>query len=115
MQLLISAILSVMSGVLLFLLKELLKDNRRLRDERKKENEEREAALKEGMVCLLRVYLIESHAKYMALGEISTHGYENFEAMYEAYSKLGGNGLVTHMWEDIQELRIKTGGKRNGT
>lgn len=115
MQALINVILSVVSGVLLYLLNDLLKDNKRLRAERKDENEKRESALKEGMVCLLRVDLIEAHAKYMALGEISTHGYENFEAMYEAYSKLGGNGLVTHMWEDIQELRIKTGGKKNGT
>lgn len=115
MQSFINVILSIISGLLLYIIKDLLKDNKRLRAERKDENEKRESALKEGMVCLLRVDLIDAHAKYMALGEISTHGYENFEAMYEAYSKLGGNGLVTHMWEDIQELRIKTGGKRNGT
>lgn len=114
MQAVVNVILSIISGLLLWLIKDLLKDNMRLRAERKGENMEREAGLKEGMVCLLRVSLIDDHTKYMGLGEISTHGYENFQAMYEAYSKLGGNGLVTHMWEDIQELRIKTGGKRNG-
>lgn len=115
MQLLINVILSVISGLLLYIIKDLLDDNKHLRAERKKDNEARESALEEGMVCILRVNLIEAHAKYMAMGEISTHGYENFEDMYNAYRKLGGNGLVTHMWEDIQELRIKTGGKRNGT
>lgn len=115
MQLLINVILSIVSGLLLFLLKELYKDNKRLRAARKEGNQEREAGMKEGMVCILRVNLIDAHTKYMGAGEITTHGYENFEDMYHAYQKLGGNGLVTHMWEDIQELRIKTGGKKDGT
>lgn len=103
----ISVVLSVTAGLLLYIIKELLKDNRRLREERKAENIERETGLKEGMVCLLRIYLIDAHTKYMAAGEISTHGYENFDSMYKAYQKLGGNGLVTHMYDDIQELRFK--------
>lgn len=107
MEWVVSGCMTFLSGVLLFIVKDLLRDNKRLREERKAENIDREAGLKEGMVCLLRIYLIDAHTKYMAAGEISTHGYENFDAMYKAYQKLGGNGLVTHMYDDIQELRFK--------
>lgn len=107
MEWLLSCLMTLFSGLLLYIIKDLLNDNKRLREERKAENIERESGLKEGMVCLLRICLIDAHMKYMTAGEISTHGYENFDAMYNAYHKLGGNGLVTHMYDDIQELRFK--------
>jgi hypothetical protein len=27
--------------------------------------------------------------------------------MYEAYHRLGGNGMVTHMYEEIRKLEIR--------
>lgn len=62
-----------------------------------------------GTMLLLRVQLIEYHDKYMALGHIPSYAYENFCEMYEAYHKLGGNGMITHMFEEIKELEIKKG------
>ena len=47
-------------------------------------------------MLLLRVQLIEYHDKYMRLGEIPSYAYENFNEMYDAYHKLGGNGMVTN-------------------
>lgn len=66
-----------------------------------------------GTMLLLRVQLIEYHDKYMKLGEIPSYAYENFEEMYEAYHKLGGNGMITKMKEEIEELHLGKGGKRN--
>ena len=66
-----------------------------------------------GTMLLLRVQLIEYHDKYMKLGEIPSYAYENFEEMYEAYHKLGGNGMSTKMKEEIEELHLGRGGKRN--
>ena len=37
----------------------------------------------------------------------STYAYENFMEMYEAYHELGGNGMITKMYEEIQELHLK--------
>lgn len=64
-----------------------------------------------GTMLLLRVQLIEYHSKYMALGEIPTYAYQNFVEMYEAYHELGGNGMVTKMFEEINELHLKTRNK----
>ena len=35
------------------------------------------------------------------------HTYQNFCEMYEAYHALGGNGMITKMKQEIDELHIK--------
>ena len=60
-----------------------------------------------GTMLLLRVQLIEYHDKYMALKEIPSYAYQNFMEMYEAYHLLGGNGMVTKMKNEIEELHLK--------
>ena len=72
----------------------------------KRQKKDRDANSK-GTMLLLRVTLIEYHDKYMALGKIPSYAYENFDDMYESYHELGGNGMVTHMYEDIKKLEIK--------
>lgn len=89
-------ILSTVLGYIVWLLKNQKKD----RDANGK-----------GTMLLLRVQLIEYHDKYMSLGEIPSYAYENFCEMYEAYHALGGNGMITKMYEEIQALHLKKGGK----
>lgn len=60
-----------------------------------------------GTMLLLRVQLIEYHDKYMSLGHIPSYAYDNFCEMYEAYHSLGGNGMITHMYEEVKELEIR--------
>lgn len=60
-----------------------------------------------GTMLLLRVQMIEYHDKYIALGYIPSYAYQNFCEMYEAYHALGGNGMITKMYEEIQELHIR--------
>ena len=64
-----------------------------------------------GTMLLLRVQLIEYHDKYVKLGEIPSYAYDNFVEMYNAYHALGGNGMVTKMYHEIEELHLKNGGK----
>lgn len=65
-----------------------------------------------GTMLLLRVQLIEYHDKYMKLGGIPSYAYDNFVEMYNAYHTLGGNGMVTKMYNEIQALHLgKAGGK----
>ena len=76
----------------------------------KKQKRDRDANSK-GTMLLLRVQLIEYHDKYMRIGEIPSYAYENFNEMYDAYHKLGGNGMVTEMKQEIEELHLKKKGQ----
>lgn len=64
-----------------------------------------------GTMLLLRVQLIEYHDKYTAIGHIPSYVYENFCEMYEAYHTLGGNGMITKMKREIDELHLKKKGE----
>lgn len=72
----------------------------------KEQKKERDANAK-GTMLLLRVQLIEYHDKYMKLQEIPSYAYDNFVEMYEAYHALGGNGMVTKMYNEIKSLHLK--------
>jgi hypothetical protein len=76
----------------------------------KKQKKDRDANSK-GTMLLLRVQLIEYHDKYTILGSIPSYAYENFCEMYEAYHELGGNGMITKMKEEIDELHLKRKGE----
>ena len=76
----------------------------------KKQKKDRDANSK-GTMLLLRVHLIEYHEKYMQMGEISLYAYQNFCEMYKAYHALGGNGMVTKMKNEIDELHIRKKGR----
>lgn len=72
----------------------------------KNQKKDRDANSK-GTMLLLRVQLIEYHTKYMMLQEIPSHAYENFCEMYDAYHALGGNGMITKMKREIDELHLR--------
>ena len=71
-----------------------------------KQKKDRDANSK-GTMLLLRVQLIEYHDKYMMLDSIPSYAFENFCEMYSAYHELGGNGMITKMKEEIDELHLK--------
>lgn len=78
----------------------------------KNQKKDRDANSK-GTMLLLRVQLIEYHDKYMRLGSIPSYAYENFCEMYNAYHKLGGNGMITKMMHEIEELHLREKGEQN--
>ena len=97
-------VLSILLGYIVWLLKEQKKRQQKDAIERNKriadENEKRDAN-SAGTMLLLRVQLIEYHDRYMKIGSIPSYAYENFCQMYEAYHRLGGNGMVEKMHEEI--------------
>lgn len=102
-----SAISSFVVTMLIFMLQSSMKENRRLREEKERKENERNNALDDGVRCLLRAKLIEYHAKYTKQGYITTHGLENGQLMYKAYKGLGGNGLIDQIDEEIKHLPVK--------
>lgn len=90
--LLIEVALPIVLGYVVCLLKERKKDR---------------GALEKGMMLLLRAKLIEYHKEWTDRGYITTHGIQNFLEMYEVYHSLGGNGMVTHLKEEVEKLEVK--------
>lgn len=107
MNYIITIMTSVASAMLVFILQSVIRENSRLKREQEEKHNQEEAALKDGVLCLLRVKMIEYHAKYMELGYISSNAFQNWMLMYKAYKALGGNGMIEHMKEEIEELHIK--------
>lgn len=98
----IAVAVSVVSGSLIFLIENLIKENQQLKNAKK----DSEKAVSDGVMTLLKIQLIEYHDKYMKDGKIPSYVYDNFDEMYNAYEALGGNGMVKHMKDDIDKLRV---------
>lgn len=71
-----------------------------------KEQAKIRSANSEGTKCLLRVKLIEYHDKYMEKKAIPSYALKNWVEMYEAYKRLGGNGMIEGMDKEVHALRI---------
>lgn len=76
----------------------------------KRQKKDRDANSR-GTMLLLRVQIIEYHDKYVREGKIPSYAYENFDEMYQAYHELGGNGMITKMYEEVQELHLREKGE----
>lgn len=103
----VTILTSVASAMLVFILQSVIKENRALKQEKEKSTAQQDKAIREGIVCLLRIQLIEYHAKYTEKGSITTHAFQNWSDAYQAYHDLGGNGMIDHLKEEIDELHVK--------
>ena len=104
---LITGVVSLATAMLTFILQSVIKENHRLKQEKEEKEATRSSAIEEGIVCLLRVKLIELHTMHMREGTISAQEYQNWMLMYKAYKALGGNGMIDHMKAEVEELPIK--------
>ena len=109
-------VLSALLGYIVWMLKE-QKEQKKIDIKERNERIEAERKLREnnskGTMLLLRVQLIEYHNKYIKLGDIPSYAYETFWKMYDAYHALGGNGMITKMKNEIEELHLKKRGREN--
>ena len=64
----------------------------------------RQKALSDGVQSLLRNQIIEYHDKYTAKGFCPIYAKEAARRCYEAYHALGGNGVITTLYNDIMAL-----------
>ncbi len=60
--------------------------------------------LKTGMIALLRNEIVRMYENYIALGYCPSYMKENVNNMYESYHKLGCNGMITTMVNDLFKL-----------
>lgn len=65
---------------------------------------EEQEAIKLGMQALLRDRIISAYNHYMDKGFCPIYARENVRRLYEQYHNLGGNGTVTHLVEELEEL-----------
>lgn len=63
-----------------------------------------ENALKHGMQSLLRSDIIKLHDKFMEKGYAPIYAKEAMEKSYIAYHNLGGNGVMTNLYDEMMEL-----------
>lgn len=61
-------------------------------------------ALQEGVLSLLRSELITSGEKAIREGEIKVYKKDAYSKLYKAYHELGGNGSITHIYNDVMDL-----------
>lgn len=60
--------------------------------------------IKKGMISLLRNEIVRIYEKYTKLGYCPSYMKENINEMYDSYHKLGGNGMVTAMVDELYKL-----------
>ena len=63
-----------------------------------------------GTMILLRIQMIQYHAKCMERGFITKHGLQNFLEMYDIYHNLEGNGFVERLRKDLKALPFQEPG-----
>lgn len=61
-------------------------------------------ATRAGLRALLRTGIIEIYNDHMHKEYIPIYDMESVTHMYEAYHKLGGNGTVTKLYKELQQL-----------
>lgn len=61
-------------------------------------------SIKEGVLSLLRLMIIQHHDKYIDQGYCSINEKDIIEKAYTAYHNLGGNGAITNYYNQIMSL-----------
>lgn len=68
------------------------------------------AAIKDGLVALLRDKIIQSDVKFTEQGSIARISQkDNIQMLYASYHRLGGNGIVTQSYKHIMDMPISDG------
>lgn len=107
MNYIVDLVLGIISAILIFMLQSKIRENKQLKKENSEANKKREKALEDGVVCILRKHLMDEHETWVGKGFITSKALESGLLMYKAYKTLGGNGMIDHMEEEIQELPIR--------
>ena len=107
MDYVLTIVVSVVAGILLFMLKQKINENKELKRQRDEAEAVRSKAIMNGVVCILRKHLMDEHEIWTARGYITSKALESGLLMYKAYKDLGGNGMIDHMEEEIQALPIR--------
>ena len=69
--------------------------------------------LRNGMISLLRNELVRIYDHQSELGYCPSYMKENVKDLYESYHKLGGNGMITTIVNNLYELPNQAEGEKN--
>jgi hypothetical protein len=77
-----------------------------LKSQKKKDTdrEEKQKALSEGIMMILRYMLQRYHGEYMIQKKISYSQYQNWKDIFGVYRTLGGNSIAIEWDHEIDEL-----------
>lgn len=92
----ISITTSVLSGLLLYFIKE----NVQLKKKYKKETQEKQKNEDELLLGVARILLIDKMQKALDRGYTTQAEYEVIDELYKPYIKSGGNEVVKHLFDD---------------
>jgi hypothetical protein len=106
MEYVITILVSLVSGVLVFILQSVIRENRDLKRKKDAETESITAALQNGVRQLLSVRLEELYDQYADTDTIPRRAYDRWMKLHSAYKGLRGNGTFDHMKEEIEEKHI---------
>lgn len=62
----------------------------------------------EGQKCQLRTAMLSTFYKCQEKQEIRQYERENFDKLYHAYKKLGGNSFVDDIYKEIRSYEVTT-------
>jgi hypothetical protein len=105
---LITILVTIVSGVLVFILQTVIRENRDLKRKKDEETVTREKALENGVRQLLSVQLEELYDQFAESDTIFRRAYDRWMKLHAAYKGLHGNGTFDHMKEEIEEKHIVT-------
>lgn len=98
--------ISVVTGILIFILQHYIKENIELKKEKALREQQRESALETGVRQLLSVLLEEMYDKYAESPTIPRRAYTRWMKMHDAYKGLHGNGTFDHMKAELGEKHV---------
>lgn len=106
-QLIINTAITSVGTIAVYIAQNLWRENRALKNDRREESKREQAIVRDALCCILRKELIADHDKYVEREEIPSYAYDNYCLMYDAYHALNGNGMITGMKEEVDELPIR--------
>lgn len=106
MEYLATILCSITSGVLVFILQLVIRENRDLKKKKDVEVEEETKALQNGVRQLLCVRLEEIYDQFADTDTMPRRTYDRWMKLHAAYKGLHGNGTFDHMKEEIEEKHI---------
>jgi len=74
---------------------------------KKKEDKDKDEAIAEGMVCLLRKQLYEYYGTYEFQESIPAAEWSDIEQTHRVYNKLGGNHTGDRLFDAMKEKHIQ--------
>ena len=97
-------IINVISGIVLAVCTYSINKIRTQHEKEKKEAEEKEKALSEGVQALLRESIVTAYNKYSDKGYCPIYAKESLKKVYKAYHDLEGNDVATSLYEKVLRM-----------